>query len=218
MSTTRRCRCWRRAPARPRPGGCGLMFATSGRSPAPARQRRCSITRPTAKANIPGRICKTSGGSSTPTAIPGSTDCLPATGSARPPAGPMSAANFLTSTPPTARQLPSRPSTASASSMGSKRRLLGCRLTSGAPNATNAQSRLPKRCAAGPRRPCQSSRANPSWPRPSATCAHAGRRCCAASMTAGSPSTTIRPSGRCAASRRGAHYAALPQASGNIGI
>src|SRR5579863_360391 len=34
MSTTLRCRCWRRAPARPRPGDCGPMSATSDRSPA----------------------------------------------------------------------------------------------------------------------------------------------------------------------------------------
>jgi transposase len=103
------CRYWRRARARPRPAGCGPMFATSGRLPAPARRRRCSSIRPTARASTQGRICGTSRGSSTPTAMPGSTDCSPATGSQRPPAGPMSAANSSTSMPPMARRSPSRP-------------------------------------------------------------------------------------------------------------
>src|SRR5436190_111073 len=40
MSTTRRCRCWRLAPARPRPAGYGPTFATSGRSPAADHRRR----------------------------------------------------------------------------------------------------------------------------------------------------------------------------------
>ena len=52
MSTTRRCRSWRRAPARPRPADCGPMFATSGRLPASGRRRRCSSTRRTARASI----------------------------------------------------------------------------------------------------------------------------------------------------------------------
>ena len=58
MSTTRRCRCWRRAPARPRPAGCGPMSATSGRSPASGRRRRCSSTRPTARASTRERHLK----------------------------------------------------------------------------------------------------------------------------------------------------------------
>ena len=52
MSTTRRCRSLHREPARPRPGGCGPTFATSGRSPAIDRRRHCSSTRRTAKASI----------------------------------------------------------------------------------------------------------------------------------------------------------------------
>jgi hypothetical protein len=47
-----RCRSSRRAPARPRPAGCGPTSAMSGHSPARGRQRLCSSTRPTAKANI----------------------------------------------------------------------------------------------------------------------------------------------------------------------
>src|SRR5438270_8844920 len=52
-STTPQCRYWRRAPAKPRPGGCGLMSATSGRSPARGRRPLCSSTRPTAKGEHP---------------------------------------------------------------------------------------------------------------------------------------------------------------------
>jgi hypothetical protein len=95
--TTRRCRCWHRAPARPRPGGCGPTSATSGRSPVLARRRRCSSTRPTARASTQRHICRTFAASFTPTAIPGSTGCSPETGSPRLPAGPMSAANSSTS-------------------------------------------------------------------------------------------------------------------------
>jgi hypothetical protein len=51
-STTPRCRSWRRAPARPRPGGCGPTSAMSGLLPVPGRRRPCSSTRPTARANI----------------------------------------------------------------------------------------------------------------------------------------------------------------------
>src|SRR2546421_120317 len=40
MSTTPRCRFWRRAPARPRPAGCGPTFAMSGHSPARGHRRR----------------------------------------------------------------------------------------------------------------------------------------------------------------------------------
>src|SRR5439155_1765688 len=47
----RRFGCWRQAPARPRPAGCGPTFATSGHSPAPDRRRRCSSTRRTARVN-----------------------------------------------------------------------------------------------------------------------------------------------------------------------
>ena len=60
-------------------------------------------------------------------------------------AGRMSAANSLTSMPPMARRSPSRPSTGSAISTGSKRRLPACRPTCGALNARNDQSRLSPR-------------------------------------------------------------------------
>src|SRR5918911_2301841 len=50
---TRRCRCWRPARGRPRPGDYGLTSATSGPLPACAHQRRCSSTRQIAKASIP---------------------------------------------------------------------------------------------------------------------------------------------------------------------
>ena len=52
MSTTRRCRCWRREPARPGPGEYGRMFVTSGPSPASAHRRRCSSIRRTARGSI----------------------------------------------------------------------------------------------------------------------------------------------------------------------
>ena len=129
----------------------GSMFATSGRLPAPARRRRCSSIRPTARASTQRRICRTSRGSSTPTAMPGSTGCSPATGSRRPLAGPMSAANSSTSMPPMAPRSPSRLSTASAISTGSKRRSPACRPTCGALNVRNDQSRLSPRWAPGPR-------------------------------------------------------------------
>ena len=63
------------------------MSATSGRSPALDRRRRCSSTRPTARANTQRCICRPSAASSTPTPIPGSRDCSLAIGSPRPPAG-----------------------------------------------------------------------------------------------------------------------------------
>jgi len=46
----------RRAPARPRPAGCGRMSATSGHSWARGRRRPCSFVRPTARARIRRRI------------------------------------------------------------------------------------------------------------------------------------------------------------------
>ena len=52
-STTRRCRCWRRARARPRPAGYGPTFATSGHSPVRAHPLRCSSTRRTEKGQHP---------------------------------------------------------------------------------------------------------------------------------------------------------------------
>ena len=41
---------WRRALPRPRPAGCGLTFAMSGRLLVRGSQRPCSSTRPTARA------------------------------------------------------------------------------------------------------------------------------------------------------------------------
>jgi transposase len=61
------------APARPKPGGYGSMSATSGRSPVPDRRRRCSATRPIAKASIHAPTSKSSPASFTPTGIPGLT-------------------------------------------------------------------------------------------------------------------------------------------------
>ncbi len=84
------------------------------------------------------------------------------------------------------------------------------RPTSGEPHARSAPGRSPRRCASGRIPPCRSSPANPNWPRRSAICARAGRRCCDASMTAGSPSTTIPPSGPCAASRSAAKITCSP--------
>jgi transposase len=52
-------------------GGCGPTSATSGRSPVLARRRRCSSTRPTARASTQRHICRTFAASFTPTAIPG---------------------------------------------------------------------------------------------------------------------------------------------------
>ena len=51
-STTRRCRCWPRARARPRPAGYGPTSATSGHSPVRAHPLRCSSTRRIEKGSI----------------------------------------------------------------------------------------------------------------------------------------------------------------------
>ena len=68
-------------------------------------------------------------------------------------------------------------------------------------SASSSQSRLPRRWPLGSTTPCASSLANLSSPRPSAICERAGPRWCAASTTAAWHSTTIPPSGLCAASR-----------------
>ena len=125
-----------RAPA-------ALFFYSPDRKSLPSRKRGAST---------PRRICRTSRGSATPTAMPGSTGCSPATGSLRPPAGPMSAANSSTSMPPMARRSPNRPSTASAISTEWKRRSPAGRPTRGALNARNDQSQWLPRWAPGPRR------------------------------------------------------------------
>src|SRR6516164_6752057 len=44
MATTRRCRYWRPAAAKPRPDGSGHTFAMSGRLAAPGRRRQSSST------------------------------------------------------------------------------------------------------------------------------------------------------------------------------
>ena len=125
-----------RAPA-------ALFFYSPDRKSLPSRKRGAST---------PRRICRTSRGSATPTAMPGSTGYSPATGSLRPPAGPMSAANSSTSMPPMARRSPNRPSTASAISTEWKRRSPAGRPTRGALNARNDQSQWLPRWAPGPRR------------------------------------------------------------------
>ena len=96
-ATTRRCRCWRRATARPRPGGCGPTCATSGHSAAPGRRRRSSATRPTAKASTRGRTCDF-GGILQADAYAGLQRALRRqTGSSRRPAGRTDGANSSTS-------------------------------------------------------------------------------------------------------------------------
>ena len=54
--TTRRCRCWLRARARPRPGACGPMFAMIVPRATPPRPRCGLPTRRIAKASIPSSI------------------------------------------------------------------------------------------------------------------------------------------------------------------
>ena len=56
MPTTRRCRFWRRAPARPRPDGYGSICATSGPMAGRRRRRSSTATRPIARASIRARI------------------------------------------------------------------------------------------------------------------------------------------------------------------
>jgi transposase len=196
----------------------GSMSATSGRLPASDRRRPCSSIRPTARASTRNDISKTSAGSSTPTAMPASTNCLRAIGSPRPPAGRMSGVSSSTCMPPPPRRSPRKRSNASAISTKSRRRSPACRAMYGNANARVARSRSPRNWLTGRRRPDADCPASPNSPKPSATCARDGRRCCDALMMAASPSTTTPPSGRCAASRRGAHYTPLAQAYGNIGI
>ena len=70
---TRRCRCWRRATARPGPDGSGAIYATSERMAAP-RPRQCSTaTAPIAAASIRARIWHGSAVCFRPMATPGST-------------------------------------------------------------------------------------------------------------------------------------------------
>ena len=153
MSTTRRCRCWRRAQARPRPGDCGPMSATAAvRRQAAADGAVLLLGRPQGRDR--SAISKTSAASSTPTIMPGSTSCSPATGSPKPPAGPMSGASSSTSMPPPARRLPRRRLTASATSTRSKRRSPACRPSGGYRNARSARNRSPRRWPPGPQKPC----------------------------------------------------------------
>ena len=85
-----------------------------------------------------------------------------------------------------------------------ERRSPACRPSGGYRNARSARNRSPRRWPPGPQKPCPSCPASPNWPKPSATCARAARGCCAASPTAAWRSTTMPPSGRCAASRSAA--------------
>ena len=103
--------------------------------------------------------------SSTPTGMPGSTNCSPATASLRRPAGRMSAANSSTCMPRPARRLPRRRSIVSASSTGSKKQSTALSPMTGDENGSSDQCRSPKRCAPGRKKPHANCRANPSWPR-----------------------------------------------------
>lgn len=59
-ATTRRCRCWRLEPARPRPAGSGPMCAMTSPLPAPLRRRCSTATAPTARASTHAVISRTS--------------------------------------------------------------------------------------------------------------------------------------------------------------
>ena len=151
-----------------------------------------------------------------PTAMPGSTNCLPAAGSSRPAAGRMCGANSLTSTRLPAHRSRKKRSIASACSMRSRRSSTDHRPSDDDSSVSCSPSRLPRPWLLGPTRLCASSRANPSSPRPSVICGPAGLPSFVASTTAGWRSTTIPPSAPCAVSRRGVHYAPLLQVSVNI--
>lgn len=113
--TTPRSRCWRRAWARPGPGGSGLWCATNGPGARQCRRRRSTATRPTAAASRPRRCWAPAWGSCTPTAMLGSTG---STSRRRPRAnhpwsrwlaGRMRAGNSLTCTTPPPRPSRSTP-------------------------------------------------------------------------------------------------------------
>ena len=104
-----------------------------------------------------------------PTAMPGSTNCSPATGLPRPPAGRTSDANSSTSVLPPARRSPRKPSNASAISTRSRRQFRVRRPMFGTANASSVPSRSPRHWPPEQRRPCAGCPANPNSPRPSAT-------------------------------------------------
>jgi transposase len=87
-----------------------------------------------------------------------------------------SGASSSTCTSRTARQSPRRRSTASASSMGSRRRSRASYPITDDENARSDRSRWRRHWPPGPRRPGASCRENPSSPPPSATCGRAGPR------------------------------------------
>src|SRR5947207_777512 len=72
-ATTRSCRCW--PWARPIPGGVGCTCATTGRSAAGTRRRRCSIIRAIVAVNIPRGIWPAMPGYSRPTLMAGTPSC-----------------------------------------------------------------------------------------------------------------------------------------------
>src|SRR5438477_4405715 len=96
--------------------------------------------------------------------------------SSRLPVGPTSGASSSMCMLRTARQSPRRRSTASDSSIGSRRRSrASCPITDDE-NARSDRSRSLRHWPPGPMRPSASCRANPSSPPPSATCGRAGSR------------------------------------------
>ena len=220
-ATTRRFGCWHRDLVGPRPGVCGSMCATTGRSAASHRRLPHTSTVPTAVASIRPLTWPRSPGSCRPMAMPGSRRCM-VRGGLRPVRSPKSrvgriaAAGSSTSGSIGSRRLPSRRSTASPQSMPSRPRPHSPLPPSGWQSAQRPH-RCSTRSSHGPRRPWQSCRQSQRWLRPSVMQSTGAKPSPASSLTVGWKSTTTSLRTACESLRRPDHCAPPLQVSGNIG-
>src|ERR1700757_5213578 len=95
MATTHQCRYWRRAAAKPRPGGSGLTFVTSGHVAAPGPRQHCSSTRRIGRASTRGLTSSPLPVYCTPTDTPASMDCSRPGGASRRGGGALSRRKFF---------------------------------------------------------------------------------------------------------------------------
>jgi hypothetical protein len=148
-----------RAPGsgKPRPGGSGLTFVTSGRLAASGLRRHCSSARRIGRASTsgltssPSRVCCAQtaapvlGSATGRTRGRASTDCSRPGGSSRPAAERMSAASSLIFLQQPLRRSPKRRSTGSAGSTPSRRPSTDHPPTSDSSSARSDPDRSPRR-------------------------------------------------------------------------
>ena len=133
--TTRRCRCWLRARARPRPGDCGPTFAMTVPRATPHRPPCGLPTRRIAKANIPRSIWRSFAARCRPMPTRDSISSTKMAASSKPRAGRMCGASSTIWNKRTLRRWRGKRCSGSARCMGSKNRFAASRRTNAVPCA-----------------------------------------------------------------------------------